>query len=159
MPKQKCKKKTTILIAEDNEEERNLIKQAADEGCICNELKFVNDGQDLFDYLHRRGDYRDSSVSPCPDLIVLNPALRNKSGIELLRELKSDPNLKTIPIIVFSTLEHKELVNESYGVGANTYIAKPRLFDGVVKTVSSFLKYWCEIAKLPKGTCPGFEAA
>ena len=103
--------------------------------------------------MHRQGEY---AGSPCPDLILLDLNMPRKSGLEALREIKSDPDLVSVPIIISTTTQEDETVARSYGMRANTFITKPVTFEGLTRVIRSISRYWCDIATLPDKTegCP-----
>ena len=139
----------TILIAEDDLDDRLLTKEALVEARLSNDLRFVGDGDELLDYLRHRGHYRDPASSPRPGLILLDLNMPRKDGRETLRELKSDPDLRHIPVIVLTTSRSEGDVRRCYELGGNSYITKPTSFNGLVETLIALGKYWLEIAELP----------
>jgi CheY-like chemotaxis protein len=139
-----------ILIADDDPDERLLVKEAFEESKWKKPLHFVQDGVELLDYLFRRGNYADLAEEPLPDLILLDLNMPRKNGVEALEEIKNDPDLKTIPIIVFTTSKAEEDVLRSYNLGVNSFITKPVSFDLLVELTRSLAKYWFEIVKLPR---------
>lgn len=142
-------KRIVILIADDDREDREMTKEAFDELRIINDLRFVNDGQDLMDYLTRTGEFADPAKSPTPDLILLDLNMPRKDGREALDEIKSNPNLKTIPVVVLTTSKQEEDIMKSYNSGANSFVTKPVTFEGLLDAVKTFEKYWVEIVCLP----------
>ncbi|MGD9155498.1 MAG: response regulator [Bacillota bacterium] len=142
--------KNIILIADDDPDDRLLIKEAFEESNWTKPLHFVEDGVELLDYLFRRGKYADLVEEPLPDLILLDLNMPRKNGIEALETIKSDPELKTIPIIVFTTSKAEEDILRSYNLGVNSFITKPVSFDLLVDLTRSLAKYWFEIVKLPR---------
>ena len=140
----------TILMADDDEEDRQLTKEALGEAKLANDLREVVDGEDLMDYLHRRGAYgRDGIDAPTPGIILLDLNMPRKDGREALAEIKSDPGLRHIPVVVLTTSKAEADVISSYALGANTFITKPRSFAGLVDVVKDFSRYWFEVAELP----------
>src|ERR1043166_7596979 len=96
-------KPITILMADDDADDRQLTKEAFEESRIANDLRFVEDGVELMDYLYRRGKYQDPTVSPRPGLILLDLNMPKKDGREALKEIKSDPKLKHIRVVILTT--------------------------------------------------------
>ncbi len=143
------RKSVVILVADDDEEDCMLIKDAFKEGLLMNGLRFVGDGEELMDYLHRRGKYKDPSTSPRPGIILLDLNMPRKDGRESLKEIKSDPDLKGIPVVILTTSREEEDVLRSYNLGANSYITKPVTFAGLVSAIKALGKYWLEIVELP----------
>jgi len=138
-----------ILMAEDDPDDRYLTSEAFVESRIANELYFVEDGIDLLDYLYRRGKYSDPKDSPRPGIILLDLNMPRKDGREALKEIKSDPFLKHIPIVILTTSQAEEDILNTYNLGANSFITKPVTFDGLVKIIKVIENYWFEIVKLP----------
>ena len=145
----------TILMADDDEDDRLLVQEAFFENRLLNDLRFVTDGEELMDYLYRRDQYADPSLSPCPGLILLDLNMPRKDGREALREIKADPRLRRIPVVVLTTSEEEKDIVRSYDLGASSFISKPVTFGGLVQVVRSFGRYWLEIVELPpqKSTC------
>ena len=145
------KESIIILMADDDDEDRHFAEKALKKSRLCNEMRFVNDGEELMDYLNRQGKYSDPADSPEPGLILLDLNMPKKDGREALKEIKANPDLKEIPVVVLTTSEAEEDVHKAYGLGANSYISKPVTMDGMVKVMKGIGKYWFEIVKLPKG--------
>jgi CheY-like chemotaxis protein len=143
------KTSSIILIADDDADDRLLIKEAFEESEWKNPLHFVQDGVELLDYLFRRDKFSDLAGEPLPDLILLDLNMPRKNGIEALEEIKSEERLKSIPIIVFTTSKAEEDILRSYNLGVNSFITKPVSFDLLVELTKSLAKYWFEIVKLP----------
>jgi CheY-like chemotaxis protein len=142
------KKSVVILVADDDSEDCMLIKDAFKEGLLVNGLRFVEDGEELMDYLRHQGKYKDPSSSPRPGIILLDLNMPKKDGREALKEIKSDPDLKAIPVVVLTTSKDEEDVLRSYNTGANSYITKPVTFAGLVNAIKALGKYWLEIVEL-----------
>lgn len=138
-----------VLIADDDPEDRMLIEDAFEESRLTNPLEFVVDGEDLLDYLHRRNGYSDPSSSPRPGLILLDLNMPRKDGREALKEIKSDPDLRQIPIVVMTTSRAEEDVLRTYDLGVNSFITKPVTFEGLVEVVKMLGRYWFQIVELP----------
>jgi len=126
-----------------------LIKEAFQEGLLVNGLRFVEDGEELLDYLRHRGKYEDPLLSPRPGIVLLDLNMPKKDGREALKEMKADPALKSIPVVVLTTSKAEEDIIRSYDLGANSYITKPVTFLGLVNAVKGLGKYWLEIVELP----------
>lgn len=142
-------KPITILYADDDADDQLLVKEALEESLVKNELRFVNDGEELMDYLKHRGKYSDPESSPRPGLILLDLNMPRKNGREALAEIKSDPLLRTIPVVVLTTSKAEEDVYRSYELGVNSFIAKPVTFGGMVQVMRTLGSYWFEIVALP----------
>ncbi|MDZ7261448.1 MAG: response regulator, partial [candidate division KSB1 bacterium] len=119
------KESITILMAEDDPEDRLLVKDAWEESRVLNELRFVEDGEELMDYLYRRGPYAEPARAPRPGLILLDLNMPRKDGREALKEIKADPELRRIPIVVLTTSKAEEDILRTYDLGANSFITKP----------------------------------
>ena len=121
-----------ILMADDDADDRMLAKDALEESRVLNDLRFVEDGEQLIDYLFRRGPYADPESSPRPGLILLDLNMPRKDGREALREIKEHPELRRIPIIIMTTSQAEEDIYRSYDLGANSFITKPVTFERLV---------------------------
>ncbi len=139
----------TILMADDDEDDCMLAREALAESRLANDLYFVQDGEELMDYLCRRGQYAKESKSPRPGLILLDLNMPKKDGREALREIKADPHLRQIPVVVLTTSKAEEDIYRSYDLGANSFITKPVTFASLVEVMKSIGKYWFEIVELP----------
>lgn len=142
-------KPVTILIADDDPDDRMLMKDAFAESMLLNPIHFVEDGEELMDYLKRRGKFSDRNQYPLPGLILLDLNMPKKDGREALQEIKSDPELRRIPVIVLTTSKAEEDVLRSYDLGVNCFISKPVTFAGLVEVTRTLGKYWLEIVELP----------
>lgn len=142
------KKQFTILLVEDDPVDIELLIEALQGDRLVNEIKYVRDGSELMDYLRQKNSFSDKSQSPRPDLILLDLNLPKKDGREALREVKSDPNFRRIPIIVMTTSKSEEDIYLSYDLGANSYIVKPFSFDSMVEIIRSVKKYWFDVVEL-----------
>ncbi len=139
----------TILMADDDADDRMMTREAFEENHLANDLRFVEDGVELMDYLKRRGKYSDPATSPRPGLILLDLNMPKKDGREALREIKEDPALKRIRVIVLTTSKAEEDILRSYDLSAASDITKPVTFDALVEVVKTLGRYWLEIVELP----------
>ena len=139
----------TIIMADDDPDDRELAKEAFEECRLANQLQCVEDGEELLDYLCRRGRFEHLSEAPLPALILLDLNMPRKDGREALKEIKSHPDLKRIPIVVLTTSKAEEDILRTYDLGVNSYITKPVTFESLVDTVKVLGKYWFEIVELP----------
>jgi CheY-like chemotaxis protein len=139
----------TILIAEDDADDRMLAKDALAESKLANDLRFVVDGEDLMAYLRRQGQYQNAASAPRPGLILLDLNMPKKDGREALREIKADPSLRQIPIVVLTTSKAEEDIYRTYDLGVSSFITKPVTFDGLVQVMKAVGRYWFEIVELP----------
>ena len=142
-------KSITILIADDDADDRQMTKEALEENYLLNDLRFVTDGEELMNYLYRKGEYSNPVSSPRPGLILLDLNMPKKDGREALREIKSDPSLKSIPVIVLTTSKSEGDVLKTYNLGVNCFISKPVSFTDMIEVTKSIGKYWFEIVELP----------
>jgi CheY-like chemotaxis protein len=138
-----------ILLADDDEEDRMLAADAMRESRVANDLRFVEDGEELLDYLYRRNRYSAPDAAPTPGLILLDLNMPRKDGREALREIKADPDLRRIPVVVLTTSKAEEDIYRTYDLGANSFITKPVSFDGLVSVMRDIGRYWIEIVELP----------
>ena len=139
----------TILLADDDPEDRMLTREALQESRCVNTLDTVVDGEELMDYLHRQGQYESLAGRPLPGLILLDLNMPRKDGREALREIKGDPNLRRIPVIVLTTSKAEEDICRTYDLGVNSFITKPVTFKGLVEVMKAFSRYWVEFVELP----------
>lgn len=138
-----------ILMADDDADDRILTKDALEESRVVNDLRFVEDGEELMDYLKRRGEFSDPASAPKPGLILLDLNMPKKDGREALREIKADPDLRRIPIVVMTTSQAEEDIFRSYDLGASSFITKPVTFDRLVELMRTMGQYWVEFVELP----------
>ncbi|HEX6053672.1 MAG TPA: response regulator [Gemmatimonadaceae bacterium] len=143
----------TILMADDDADDRMMAEDAMRESRLGNSFRCVEDGQELMDYLTRTGKYAEAHP-PRPGLILLDLNMPRKDGRQALREIKSDPELRRIPVVVLTTSKAEEDVLRSYDLGANSFITKPVTFDRLVEIVRTLGNYWFKIVELPEGPRP-----
>ena len=143
-------KPITILMADDDPDDRQLTREAFEEAKLANDLRFVEDGVELLDYLHRRGKYADPASSPRPGIILLDLNMPRKDGREALQELKQDPRFRAIRVIILTTSKAEEDILRTYNLSAASYITKPVTFEALVDVVKTLGKYWLEIVELPE---------
>ena len=140
----------TILMADDDAGDRLLAKEALAEARLANDLHFVEDGEELLEYLCRREGYSGLNGSPRPGLILLDLNMPRKDGREALKEIKADPVLRRIPVLVLTTSKAEEDILRTYDLGANSFITKPVKFEGLVEVMKTLQKYWFDIVELPR---------
>jgi CheY-like chemotaxis protein len=138
-----------LLIADDDEEDRMLIKDALDESRLRNDIHFVENGEELMDYLRHKGKYADKDKYPLPGLILLDLNMPKKDGREVLKEMKADPNLKYLPVVILTTSKAEEDIIKTYDLGVNSFITKPVTFQSLVDTMKTLSNYWFKIVELP----------
>ena len=136
----------SILMAEDDEQDQLLVKKAFQKARAINGLSFVNDGAELLQYLRREGPFADAVL---PDILLLDLNMPKMDGREALEEIKKDPQLNHIPVVILTTSDADEDILRSYRLGANSYIQKPVTFEKMVEVVETLGKYWLGIVKLP----------
>lgn len=139
----------TILMADDDEEDCALTKEAMTDARLANEMRFVNDGEELMDYLRHQGKYGNGADAPRPGVILLDLNMPKKDGREALAEIKSDPELRRIPVCVLTTSAAEEDIFRSYDLGVNSFMTKPVTFAGLVEVLQTWSRYWFEVVELP----------
>lgn len=144
----------TILVADDDQEDCMLIRDAWHENRIANHLHFVSDGEELLDYLRHQGDYTDPATAPRPGLILLDLNMPRMDGREALAQLKTDPDLRQIPVVILTTSQAEEDIFRSYDLGVNSYITKPVTFAALVEVIKTLGLYWFRIVELPPHRAP-----
>jgi CheY-like chemotaxis protein len=142
-------KPCTILMADDDAEDCMLVREALRENGRPHELAFVRDGEELLDYLCRRGEYQGAKDLPRPDLILLDLKMPKKDGREALRELKTNPRFRQIPVVVLTTSTDRDDIGFCYDMGVNSYITKPVTFRGLVQLMDTLGRYWLEVVERP----------
>ena len=143
-----CPKIMTVLMADDDPDDRLLTQFAFEKSKLGNDLRFVEDGEELMDYLKRRGKYRAPAAAPRPDLILLDLNMPRMQGHEALLEIKADARLRQIPVVVLTTSRAQEDIFRTYDLGANSFISKPATFDGMLAMVKSLAAYWFRVVEL-----------
>ena len=138
-----------ILIAEDDPDDRMLTIRALEQNRLANAIKWVEDGEELMDYLHRRGAYGDDGSAPRPGLILLDLNMPRMDGREALQAIKADPELRRIPVVVLTTSRAEQDVVQSYDLGVNAFVTKPVTFEELANAIRVLGNFWFEIVKLP----------
>jgi CheY-like chemotaxis protein len=146
MTNQRKLKQIDILLVEDNPGDVRLTREALKEGKVLNTLQVVGDGIEALEFLRHTGPY---AKSPHPDIILLDLNLPKKDGREVLADIKSDPNLRRIPVVILTTSKAEEDIIKSYDLHANCYITKPVDLDQFITVVKSVEEFWFTIVKLP----------
>lgn len=142
-------KAIVILIADDDEEDSMLACDALKESKLLNEVRCVMDGEELMEYLRCEGRYSPPIIAPRPGLILLDLNMPRKDGREALREIKADPELRQIPVVVMTTSKADQDIFQSYDSGASSFITKAVTFQGMVEVMKALGQYWFEISELP----------
>lgn len=135
-----------FLLVEDNPGDVRLTQEALKNHKVQNNLYVATDGEEAMAFLRKQGKYKDV---PRPDIILLDLNLPRKDGREVLAEIKSEPSLKTIPVVIISSSEAEQDIIKSYNLNANCYVTKPVNFDQFIKVVQSINDFWLTIVKLP----------
>ena len=148
----------TILVADDDQDDRQLTKEAFDEAKLTNDLRFVEDGAEVFEYLNRKGRFADPRSSPWPSLLLLDLNMPRMDGREVLEKLQADPRFRPIRVIVMTTSKAEEDILRSYKLAASSYITKPITFEALVQVVQALGRYWLEIVELPENDTPSPDA-
>lgn len=143
------KKLPVILMADDDPDDRILAKEALTENRLANDLYFVEDGEELLDFLHQRGKFNKENA-PRPGLILLDLNMPKMDGREALREIKSNESFRKIPVIVLTTSKAEEDILRTYELGVNSFISKPVTFDELVEVTRQIGRYWFGIVELPR---------
>lgn len=139
----------TVLMADDDPDDCLFVRDAFKQTRMVRDFRCVEDGQELLAYLRREGKYSDISLSPPPDLVLLDLNMPVKDGREALREIKSSPELRTIPIVVLTTSGEERDIARSYELGASSFITKPADFSDFIDLAKTIESYWFEWVKLP----------
>ena len=137
-----------ILMADDDPDDRMLMKEALQENNLPNMLKFVEDGAELLDYLYKKGKF-ETEEAPMPGLILLDLNMPKVDGREALRQIKSDPSLRKIPVVVLTTSRAETDVTKMYDLGVNSFICKPSVYSDLVKVAKQIGHYWFHTVELP----------
>src|SRR5262245_40013491 len=138
-----------ILMADDDPDDRMMAEKAFAAYRLRNRIRFVEDGEELMDYLRRRGNYADPALSPRPGLILLDLNMPRKDGREALAELKADPRFRTVRVVILTTSKAEEDIIRSYRLSAASYITKPVTFAALVEVVRTLGKSWLEVVGRP----------
>lgn len=143
-----------ILLVEDNEDHAELTRRALKGGNVINGVFWVKDGEEALEFLHQRGRYADQERAPRPGLVLLDVKLPKVDGHEVLRHIKNDPHLRTIPVVMLTTSCRSDDVSDSYAAGANSFITKPVSFRDFVETIKTVALYWA-LTNVPPGGVSG----
>ncbi|MFT7582780.1 MAG: two-component system response regulator [Myxococcota bacterium] len=138
-----------ILLVEDSPEDREALVRALRKSGVNNPIYTCEDGDEALDYLYQRGAFADKATSPRPGLVLLDLNLPGTDGREVLEEIKSQPELKRIPIVVMTTSNDPDDVDDCYAAGANSYVQKPVDLELFVQTIERIKEFWLSVAILP----------
>lgn len=139
----------TVLMADDDQDDRILLGKAWEQCRLSNPLRFVCDGEELMEYLEHRGAYADPAIAPRPGLILLDLNMPRKDGLEALREIRASYELRNIPVVVLTTSKAEEDILKTYNLGVNSFITKPVSFSALIETIRTLGEYWFSIVRLP----------
>jgi CheY-like chemotaxis protein len=146
----------TILLAEDDEDDRELTRDALMDEGMAEAMQFVTDGQELLDYLRRDGDYAAATAAaPRPSIILLDLNMPRMDGREALAEIKADRSLRRIPVVVLTTSSDQQDIRNAYHLGANSYITKPVEPAKLVEVMKVVTDYWSDTVRLPEDPLRG----
>lgn len=143
------KTEIVIVMADDDDDDYLITQKALKESKLLNKLYRVKDGEELIDFLKQRGDYEHKLESERPGVILLDLNMPRKDGREALQEIKSDPKLSSIPVVVFTTSQAEEDIYKTYELGVNSFITKPVTFDKLIEVMTTLGDYWFKIVTLP----------
>lgn len=147
------RREANILLVEDNPDHAELTLKALQDGNLLNAMFWVKDGEEALDFLYRRGRYADPTAAPRPELILLDIQLPKINGHEVLRRIKADEGLRTIPVVMLTTSDRDDEVCQSYRAGANSFVSKPVRFPDFVARVKDLKLYWVLTSRLPNSCC------
>ena len=135
-----------ILLADDDPDDRAFTMRALRQNRLSNDVHTVEDGEELMDFLYRRGNY---TTAPRPDVILLDLNMPRMDGREALEQIKTDASLRKIPVVVLTTSEADQDILQTYDLGVNAFVTKPVTFDGLVSAIKAMSDFWFEIVRLP----------
>lgn len=138
----------TILIADDDSDDRMFLEQAMRQNGYQQDIRFVEDGEELMEYLRRQGRYNEHNA-PWPNMLILDLNMPRKNGFQALAEIKDDPKLRRLPVIVMTTSSADEDIARTYNSGVNSFVTKPFNFNRLVEMVGTLKTYWMDTVKLP----------
>ena len=141
----------TILMADDDPDDRALTAEALKEARLINDIRFVENGEELLDYLRAKGKFAPPATAPRPGLILLDLNMPRKDGRTVLKELKQDADLNSIPVVVLTSSKDDEDIYRSYDLGVSSYVVKPVTFEALADTLQMLEKYWFQIVEVPTG--------
>ncbi len=143
------KSKVSILIADDDPDDRMLLEDAFRENGFTNELHFVEDGEQLLAFLRREGKWAEHAGEPYPGLVLLDLNMPKMDGREALKHMKADERFQTIPVVVLTTSKAEEDILRTYVTGVNSFMTKPVTFEGLMEVVRILANYWIQSVQLP----------
>lgn len=137
-------------MADDDADDRQMIQEALQESFLSPSLFEVENGEQLLDYLQRKGAYANPELSPRPGLILLDLNMPFMDGMKALQKIKSDPELSDIPVVILTTSQSPEDIANAYRLGSNSFITKPVSFSGLLQAIRSLGQYWFDVVELPR---------
>ncbi|MBK6727531.1 MAG: response regulator [Xanthomonadales bacterium] len=143
------KRELPVLVADDDADDRMLFAEAFSESGLQNPVAFVENSEELLDYLRNQREYADADAFPTPGLILLDLNMPRKSGREALREIRADAALRHLPIVVVSTSRSEDEIRRCYAEGANAFASKPASHAGFMRLVRSLGEHWLSLVELP----------
>jgi len=144
----KVKEDISVLLIEDDEDDVRLTQRAFKKGKILNRLYVVHDGEEAMEFLRHQGQYTDPKLAPRPGIILLDLNMPRMDGRDVLKRIKRDKNLMTIPVVVLTTSDQENDVLDCYTNGANSFITKPVEFNNFLNAVVTLGRYWLNITRL-----------
>lgn len=142
------RKPAVVLLVDDDAGDQELTRRALADGMYKVDLRITSDGEEALDYLYRRGRFDDSALAPAPDLILLDLNMPRVDGRQVLKSVKADPRLRSLPIVVLTTSQHETDVLQSYSLGCNSFVTKPVTVEGFVTALRELGSYWFELVTL-----------
>ncbi len=142
-------KMVVILLVEDNPADQQLTIRAFQKGKINTNLQIANDGQEAMDYLLHKEKFQDKKTAPRPDLILLDINMPKKDGKQVLKEIRADESLKSIPVVMLTTSDQEKDIIDSYNLGVNSYISKPVRINDFINVISKLEEFWFTLSMLP----------
>jgi two-component system response regulator len=139
----------TVLVAEDHNHDKFILQEVFSRAGIRADLRFVSDGEQMLDYLHRRGRFAEPGLAPSPTLVLLDLNMPRLDGRKVIRILRADETLRHLPVIALSTSESPKHITEAYSIGINAYLVKPASIPDYVAKMSSLWQFWMATASLP----------
>ncbi|MBW4648661.1 MAG: response regulator [Kastovskya adunca ATA6-11-RM4] len=143
------KQQITILLAEESANDQHLVRQALQESSLPGEMRVVQNAEELLDYLYHRNQFSELANSPQPNLILLDLYLPNLECSQVLQQIKADPKLRRIPVVILTSSSADEDIRRSYELGASSYLTKPVTFESLVELMNTLREYWFEVVELP----------
>lgn len=141
--------RATILVVEDDPDDRLLLLEAFAENKLSHDLRMVSDGEELMEYLTHCGRYADPGSAPRPALILLDLNMPKRDGREVLKQIRSHPKLSSVPVVIMSTSRERADILNAYKMGVSSFITKPLSFEKLVDMIGTFCKYWFQVVELP----------